>query len=401
MLYHNFRSHFVRLAFVGNFHNHGFGLATTGTPIVYLLSEMKEVEKIDVYCPIQNTRVEETYVPDNVKIIPTFDVSRPFSILNLYKKNWELYDIVIFNLHPTAFGASSISNLIGLLIPIVLRGICGKNIRIVYHNSTLTNDTKRLGYNSIGDSVKRIILTIIEKLLFKSVETYFPLKLYVDRVRLKVSRARVEYLNMRYLEGLTTLYINGLDKSETITRNVNKKHLDKVLLHGYWGPQKNFELALGIMRKLKREGNKFALIVSGDINHNFPFYKSVFATILESYTDTIDEYRGYIPDKELLRLFLDADLLILPYNVPGGHSGVLEQGVFFDIPTIAVDFPEYLEQVIMGDNVKLTSLDNFYEIIKEALANPGNRNIVEVGQKIKEASKNIKVLIDSSLAEND
>ena len=75
----------MHIAFVGNFHNFGNSSASITTAMVYLMSEVKEVESIDVFCAYPNTKIEETFIPDKVKIIPTYDSRNSLSTLNLYR----------------------------------------------------------------------------------------------------------------------------------------------------------------------------------------------------------------------------------------------------------------------------------------------------------------------------
>ncbi|MEM4115060.1 MAG: hypothetical protein QXP59_03530, partial [Saccharolobus sp.] len=71
----------MKIAYVGDFINHGKSLQTTGTPIVILLSLLKEVDAIDVYCPVQNKFIEDFALPKKVKLLPLYKYDSPLSIL--------------------------------------------------------------------------------------------------------------------------------------------------------------------------------------------------------------------------------------------------------------------------------------------------------------------------------
>ena len=150
------------------------------------------------------------------------------------------------------------------------------------------------------------------------------------------------------------------------------------------------------MKKLKREGGKFRLIISGGLNHHFPEYKGKFQELLDSNSDVIDEYLGHVTESDIMKIFLEASLLILPYNTPGGHSGVLEQAFFFGLPTIAIDFPEYREQVERISFVRLIySEDSLKLIVKEFLESNTIKNIkINVKEKIQQPTNNIKKLLE-------
>ncbi len=354
----------MRLAFVGNFLNYGSSLITINTAIVYLLAELEETDCIDVYCHLPNDRMEEDYVPDKVNIFPIYDSKRPLSTLNLYVVNWKKYDSVVFNLLPTTFGRSSIANLIGLTAPTVLSKLGNKNIKIIYHNSTITNDFRKLGYNSSKDKIRSLVLSWVEKLMFQTVPTFFPVSIYVDLVRHKIKGAKVNYINLRYFEGLTTIFINrknGVESIETSSKPCNEKVL---LLHGYWGPQKNLELALSSLKKIRDEGIAFHLILSGKVNSNFQSYNDEFKDVVEKYSSIINERIEYVTEKDIMWLFLKTDMVIIPYNTPGGHSGVMETAITFNKDVLCISHPEYEEQAKGIANICLTSPEDFFVKLK-------------------------------------
>ncbi|WP_162509219.1 hypothetical protein [Thermogymnomonas acidicola] len=69
------------------------------------------------------------------------------------------------------------------------------------------------------------------------------------------------------------------------------------------GAQKNIELGLMVLKKLKDEGEEFKLVISGGINHHFPDYEIKFKEILRSYSGLIDEYLGPITEREITKIF--------------------------------------------------------------------------------------------------
>ena len=384
----------MHIAYVGNFHNFGHSVASITTAMVYLTSELREVESIDVFCAYPNITIEKTFIPDKVKIKPTFDPSKPLSTLNLYGINWKNYDRVIFNILPTSFGKSSVLNMLGLLAPYILTKLGNRNIRVVYHNSTFTNDVEKLGYNSRIDKFKKFILSKVEMRMFMSVPTYMPLKIYVDKILSKDKKAMIKYIDMRYFEGVPTIYMNALSKNKLIEKSENLKKV--VLLDGYWGPQKNLEFALKNLSELRKEGIEFYLILSGGFNSNFPTYVDYYNELVKKYSNTIDERIGYIAEKDILQLFLRSDLVVIPYNTPGGHSGVLETSITFYNTVLCIRHPEYEEQSSGFDNIILTDQDHFHKDLNMCLKvkNQGNSNVyIYISEKINQAVSSIKQLL--------
>jgi len=145
---------------------------------------------------------------------------------------------------------------------------------------------------------------------------------------------------------------------------------------------------------LKNKGIKFRLVISGSINPHFPNYKSKFKEILDSYSDIIYEYLGYVKEKDIINLFLKSDLIILSYNIPGGHSGVLEQSMFFNLPAIVLDFTEYREQAKGNPLVKIIKPEEIGNALILNL-NLKENDIIEVKNKIILTQDNIKSIANT------
>ena len=385
----------MKVAYVGDYINHGKSLEATGASMVILLSLSEKIEFIDIFCPEQNQKFEKLELPQRVKLHEYYRYDDSISILRLLKIHWDYYDIVIFNMLPTGYGNQTIPNALALIVPIILRIILKQsNIKVIYQNSIFTNDIRSLGYNSAFDKIRAFFLRIIERTLFKNVDTYMFLDLYKQRIDNCIGKNKVNVLNGRYLEAIPTLYLNKVLNAEFI--DTTETCIPTILLHGFWGPQKNIELGLTVLRKLRKEGKKFIVIISGGINYHFPQYRMKFQELLCSNSDIIDKYLGPASQNDIMKVFLNADLLLLPYNAPGGHSAVLEQAIFFEIPTIAIDFPEFREQTKGVDFVKLIkSEDDLLLTIDGILHNKTIRkNRVSVMEKIQQAVNNLEKLID-------
>jgi glycosyltransferase involved in cell wall biosynthesis len=353
---------------------------------------MENVSSINVYCPNENKLVEEFKIPEKVNIIGFYRYDHPFSIAKLFHVPWKSYDLIIFNMLPTGFGKSSLSNTTALLIPLILTKLLRmKNIQIIYHNSVFTNNVEMLGYNSVYDRFRAYFLGKIEKIIFKNIRTYVLLNLYKERIDRAIGRNKVQVLNARYLEAVTTVYMNNMMDTELLDNK--KSEVPVILLHGFWGPQKNIELALSSLLTLKNKGIKFKLVISGGINTHFPDYQAKFKKLLDNYSDIVDEYLGYVKEKDIFNIFSRASLLILPYNAPGGHSGVLEQAIFFNLPTIAIDFPEYEEQSNGNSFINLMNPKDFREVLMLSLNNLERRNMIEVKNKIISIQNSIKLIV--------
>ena len=252
-----------------------------------------------------------------------------------------------------------------------------------------------MGYDSSYDKLRSLILSIVERIIFKSVRTFVFLEFYKGKIARKIGRNQLRVLNGRYLEAITTIYLNGIYDQDYLPRSVNHKS-PQVLMHGYWGPQKNIELGLDALVELRNQGILFDLTISGSINNHFKEYEGQFDLLLEKSKKMLKNYEGFVKEIDIMNLFTNADLLILPYNTPGGRSAVLEQAIFFEVPTIAIDFPEFREQAEKFNFVALiNSEENLKIYAKEILLDNELKNTeINIKEKIQQAITNIQKLLE-------
>jgi hypothetical protein len=382
----------VKIAYVGDFLNHGKSLQTHGTAIIILLSRIEEVNSVDIFCPNRNEKVEDFILPNKAIIYKIYKLNSVISLLKLLRVNWSKYESVIFNMLPTSFGEGSLSNAIGLIIPVLLSIVFKyNNIKVIYHNSVLTNDIKKLGYKSSYDRLRSYFLYKLEIFLFKHVNTFVLLNSYKKKIDQRIGKNKVNILNSRWIEAVPTLYLNNSLERDSL--QTKKNNITTVLMHGAWGPQKNIEMGLYAMKKARERHGLFKTVISGGINHHFTWYKGYFNQILTENSAVVDRYIGTIEEKGILPLFLSTDLIILPYNAPGGHSGVLELALFFEVPVIAINFPEYSEQSVSQPKVKLKSYIDENDILDFLNSINRNNKTIRVKEKIEQATNNIKTLL--------
>ena len=93
----------MKIAYVGDFINHGKSLQTFGTSFVILLSLLKDVDTTDVFCPEINEKVEKFEFPKRVRLYEFYRYDDSLSILHFLKIRWHNYEEVIFNMLSTGF----------------------------------------------------------------------------------------------------------------------------------------------------------------------------------------------------------------------------------------------------------------------------------------------------------
>ena len=71
-----------------------------------------------------------------------------------------------------------------------------------------TNDVRALGYDSMFDKIRSFFLGIIERILFKKVDSFVLLDPIKKRIENLIGKTRIKVLNSRYLETVITIYIH-------------------------------------------------------------------------------------------------------------------------------------------------------------------------------------------------
>ena len=383
----------LNLCVISNLLNHGYTYNEWSTSFIIALSKLEEIERITIYCPPSNGG-KEISLPEKCHVVPSMDYNRPFSMLSLSKRiAKENFDSVIIITGPTAFGNGILSNFFGTLLPLGITRRGTNKVKIINQGSTLTHDVTSLGYKGILNSIKLYAMKVLEKYIYKRVRTYFQLKYYCERVANDFGKQYVAgLLPSDFIDAWATLYLNGMDKECQIIRKRNQNQIG-VLLHGFWGPQKDPKTAMEAVKKLKIKYPGIRLTVSGGINNHFPGYREYFQAILDKYEDVIDNYLGYVNEVDLLRLFVENEIILMPYRASGGQSGVLEMASFFENIVVCSNFPEFYEEK-KSDLVILTDLDDFEQSIANALEMLNEIPcIIEVQNKIQYIINNIRTFI--------
>ncbi len=345
----------MKVAVVSNIFGYGKILQEVGTPIVLALQEMQDIEDIDVYTHIRTDG--QIVFSEKVKVIPIINPEKLLSYFQVYEAiSSGNYKRVLVNSMPTSQGNKNVPNLLFLLMPILWSKLRKIKVSVVYHNSPYLNDVRKLGYSSFLDLIKTFVIRFIERRMFATCNVYFLLKQYADRIKEIIQWARTDYLKPDGITGFTTLYLNDELRSDRLERICRASELS-LLLYGSWGPQKDISKALDAVKTIKNLGLKIDVTVAGDVNLHFQSYKEEFEKTLSEYSTYVDKRMQYVDEIDLYSLFLNADIIVLPYVTPGGFSGVLSVAMLFGLQLVLPEFEEYTEQAKGYDKVHFIPID--------------------------------------------
>ena len=315
------------------------GNSTTG--LVQLLSELPGVTKIDVYCPVGSALPSDAD-PAKVELRPIWRHNDPASLLRalgrLFRAS-DAYDAIIFNIYVTAFGRSRLGNVVGLLMPSVLSIASGRRVLTYMHNFVETQEVESLGYSP--GRAARTVAHVLEGIALRATRVVVPLEGQQRAIREAFGRtAACVYLP--YIEAVHSL--RSMLPGGAPSRFPSSTGGPRVLLFGSWGPQKDLASVSTALRDLCQTGSVGALTLAGPANAHFPGAEEETHRVVAELDGPAFQRIPFIAEEEIVPLFLEHDVVILPYRATGGYSGALNCAALTDIAVVAYDLPQLREQ---------------------------------------------------------
>lgn len=333
----------LRLGFFGSFYPFVDRLGSASTSMVALLDRLPEVSKITVFAPY-SAKMMNGNTSTKIELVESWKYDDPLSLLRtlkLMKARKSDLDLIIFNIYVTSFGKSRIVNALGLLMPSLASKFCMIPTTVYMHNLVETQDIENLGYHSSTLSKNAAIL--LERLIFKWCRVVMPLRSQT-KIAESVHRRQVHQLQIPYLEAVAS----NLLSTQGVFHSTDRRK-PNILLFGSWGPQKDLESGLSVLKELLDEGLDFDVKIAGRINSNFPSYSEKFRAIKEAFSSSSFSFIGEVDESLVESVFSSSNVLFLPYNGAGGYSGVMNIGALYGLKMIAYDLPQLRE---FSQNIK-------------------------------------------------
>jgi glycosyltransferase involved in cell wall biosynthesis len=393
----------MHVGFVGNFHPSKSRLGPHSTGFILGLMRLESVESITLFtCP--EGRLPTGANPSKVRFASPWRHDDPLSLVrllaSLLSRRNEL-DIVVFNQYPTAFGNGRLANSLGLLVPILF-GALSRTRSVVYmHNTHRTQDLASLGYNATKPTLW--ILDLLVKLTALTAILIVPLASQSEQLE-RILKVRSTSLMVPYAEGLPLLLSLGLDAGlppTQLERTPGTKL--RVLFFGSWGPQKDAAALRQIITSLVESGIADSVTIAGSANPAFPQTMDEVLLPLSQENLPNTSLKFDVPDEVVAQLFVESDVVILPYRSTGGASGVMSVAALFDLPVVASDLPQLRETAnTLGIQCIFISPDRFQEIPKllvpeiEHLRHARRLTRDNVTQRIAELQSACQQLLDTA-----
>lgn len=250
----------------------------------------------------------------------------------------EEFDLLVFNIHLTSFGTRPVVNAIGLSLPRWWALLTRRRPVVFLHHLLESQDVAALGYKPSG--VTRRIVHRLERGLLESSDVVVPLDSQ-RKAALGAFGREVRVVFPSFIEAAGSGIVSPTSRP-TVTATRAEGPL-RLLLFGYWGPQKELEGALTDLAEVRLEGRELRVSVAGEVNRNFPEFAARIRASAERVGGERFRFLGPIPETEVERLLEEHDVLLLPYRATGGYSGALNLAAATGIGLVAYDLPQLRE----------------------------------------------------------
>ena len=322
----------LRICFISSYPPNRARLSEYAKNLVTELANSPAIDKLHLLTD-QTTR-SNGKLPENSKINVTrvWKQDNLLSILGVLVKVLKLKpDVVHFSIGFQVFGKSRVANFTGLSLVFLCR-LCGFKVIVLMHNLGELVDLEKV--NVKPSFVNKAGILVATRLILSASRVVVMVKSYADYLRKHYSNKGVLFIPHGSLG-------NGcvsIDPEEKV-----------VLMFGHMGPSKGLPIMLSAFEKITKERSDVQLVVAGADHPSFPGYIEGF--IKKAPSKVV--FTGYIPEEDLYRVFGMADVVVMPYLIALGTSGVFHLACGFGKPVVCSDLPEMRELVADGASALL------------------------------------------------
>ncbi len=230
-------------------------------------------------------------------------------------------DLIWFNLGASIFGKSPLSNLLGMFTPLQARRM-GYPTVVTLHELVELADLNAL--NAPGGFLAPLGARLLTKLATQADVVCLTMQHYVDWL----SRRGVDCMHIP---------IGAYHEPELLDETDGQELLFFTTL----APFKGLELLLEAFDNLRTEFPKLRLTIAGVEHMRFPGYGR---DLKNRYNGSHNIYwRGHVAEENVMELFRQAQVVVLPYTASTGSSSVLYQAATWGRAMVASDLGENRE----------------------------------------------------------
>jgi glycosyltransferase involved in cell wall biosynthesis len=341
----------LRICFISSYPPNHARLSEYAQNLVIELASRPGISQISVLTDQISTSKEMLPESPKVKVVRVWKQDNPLSILSVMVQVLKLKpDVVHFSIGYQSFGKGRVSNFIGLSLVFLCR-LCGLKVIVLLHNLAALVDLEKVKQKP--SFTNRAGIMMATRLILSASKVVVMVKSYADYLRKNFNNKGILFIP----HGSTSHNCASIDPEEKV-----------VLMFGHMGPFKGLPTMLNAFEKIIKERNDVRLIIAGADHPNFPGYLTEF--IKNSPPKVV--FTGYVPQKDLCKVFGTADVVVTPYLLATGTSGVFHLACSFGKPVVSSDLPEIRELVADGASALLVhpnDVDALKDVILKILNN--------------------------------
>ena len=341
----------LRVCFISSYPPNHARLSEYAKNLVTELANRPAIYKLNLLADKIDSSKGKLRENPKVEVLRVWRKDSPLSILGMMIQILKLKpDVVHFSVGLQSYGRSRLANLTGLSLVFLCR-LCRFRVVVLLHNLGETMDLEKAKVKpSLANKTGILVAT---KLILSASRVVVMVRLYA------------EYLRKRY-NHQGVLYIpHGSSVSDCLSTDSEEK---VVLMFGHMGPSKGLPIMLQAFEKLMKERKDVQLVIAGTDHPNYPGYLDEFVKTAPPQV----VFLGYVPEEDLSRVFGMAKVVVTPYLVALGTSGVFHLACGFGKPVVSSDLPEIREIVADGASALLVppgDVDALKDAILQVLFN--------------------------------
>ena len=322
----------LRICFVSSYPPNHARLSEYAKNLVAELASRPAIDKIILLTDRITGSNEDLPENSKIKILRIWKEDNPLSIIGVMVQVLKLKpDIVHFSIGFQSYGKSRIANFTGLSLVFLCR-LCGLKVIVLLHNIAELVDLKKT--NVKPTFTNRVGILVATKLVLSASRVVVMVKSYADYLRKQYNKKGVLFI-----------------PHGSIGSNCPSIHSEEkvILMFGHMGPFKGLATMLSAFEKITKERSDVKLVIAGANHPNFPGYLDEF---IKNAPPNV-EFTGYVPERDLCQVFGIADVVVTPYLIATGTSGVFHLACGFGKPIVSSDLPEIRELVADGASALL------------------------------------------------
>jgi glycosyltransferase involved in cell wall biosynthesis len=320
----------MRAAFITTFPPDRGNLAEYGQYLVEATSRDPRIEHIDVLADEIEGAPALERVSDKITIRRVWRLGSARSVEKLvYHARKIGPDIVHLNAGIRTWGQSRLVSLAGAALAAQLRLTGLKVVTTLHHIAETMRFDDTIDTTLKLDPVTKLGMTLASRLYLKANVVVVTLGT-MQRLLTEIHKAK----NVAHLSHGTF----GL----RVPRPPEPTKL-RVLCFGFWGAFKDADMLVEAVRNSRKRGIDAELVLGGGAH---PYFPEIYQSLVRRYQDLeFVRFTGYVPERDLDKLFSSVSLVVLPYRTNSGASGVLNLARSYGRPVAISNDPGLLEQI--------------------------------------------------------